>query len=280
MVVAWLVVDTELKMATVGEQLRRAREAKGLSLEQISRATKIHLNTLTAIEEDRAAAALSPIYLKGFIKTYSRHIGLNAEPLLAALAPSPHSAPPAPPVAPRPAAQHVPTARALDAVVDRLQQVPWRALGIAAVVLLLVIGVGRWRSSRRPRRVAAPAATVAASKRMPATSRQHTATPVKTSKPAKPPRGAAASSREEGVRLTVSVESMTWMQVMADGVVIFQQVLQPGARETWLARKEITLWLGDAGGVSLDVNGRQLSAPRKRGEVVRGLRITSQGIQR
>lgn len=84
----------------------------------------------------------------------------------------------------------------------------------------------------------------------------------------------------EPVRLTMRVQSMTWMRVTADGVIVAQQVLSAGARETWLARQEIIVWLGDAGGVTLELNGRPLGSPGKRGEVVRALRITAQGIQR
>ena len=90
--------------ASVGQRLRQAREAKGLSLEQVSRVTKIHLNVLTAIEADRAARTISPVYLKGFLKTYARYLGEDDTALLASV-PSSESVPsrPATPPPPRPA---------------------------------------------------------------------------------------------------------------------------------------------------------------------------------
>ncbi len=269
-------------MATLGEQLRRARAAKGLSLEQVSRATKIHLNTLTAIEEDRAAQTLSPIYLKGFIKTYARHVGIDEASLLVALAPTTKSTlPPPTPTGPLPAPERSSSASTPTPLPARLPQLPWRIIGIAVAVLFVVVGLGRLRTRRPHHAATSPLMTTVATKSTTTrTASRKATTAAKTARAATASRTASAASRDEGVRLTVSVDSMTWMQVMADGVVIFQQVLPPGARETWLARKEITLWLGDAGGVSLEVNGRPLGTPGKHGEVIRGLRVTAQGIQR
>ena len=275
--------------ASVGERLRRAREAKGFSLEQVSRVTKIHVNVLTAIEADRAAQTISPIYLKGFLKTYARHVGEDETALLASV-PAPQNAPVRPTVTPptpraRAAATRPAAAEAMQRVTDVLARVPWRSVGAAVgVVLLLWFGVRFIRTHRphpAPALVRAAPTPTTPDKTTGKTSTKKTKTASAVTKTAKKKSPASKiAAAVDGVRLTVHVQSMTWVQVMADGAVIFQQVLQPGAQETWLAKHEVTLWLGDAGAVSLELNGRPLGVPGKHGEVLRGLRITPQGMQR
>ena len=275
---------------TLGARLRRRREAKGLSLEEVARATKIHVNVLTLIEADRAAS-LNAVYLKGFLKTYGGYLGEDVPALLALLPATPSV--PVQPMSPpthrsnRPRAVASSASTILQTLMRGLQRLPWRPLITSAVVIAaLWVGGARLRASLiRHQAQPQPASST----------RRGAAAPVRPpSKPSIKPKPAAARMAKPKtkattpvlpttgapVQLTMRVQSMTWMRVTADGSVVFQDVLQPGARETWLARQDIVLWLGDAGGVTLELNGRQLGAPGKRGEIVRALRITSAGIQR
>ena len=60
-----------------GPALRRAREARGLSLRHISNVTKIGMRFLEYIEEDRHAFLPAPVYLRGFLSEYARLVGLE-----------------------------------------------------------------------------------------------------------------------------------------------------------------------------------------------------------
>lgn len=277
---------------TVGARLRQRRQAKGLSLEEVSRATKIHLNVLTLIETDRASASLNPVYLKGFLKTYGGYLGEDV-PALLALLPAPPSVPARPAVAVgRAASGKPPAARAAAAAVrglaHGLRRLPWRPVAAAAAVLAVLwaggarLGAMRRRTPRTPPPASSAANAPVKSQPPRATPRKRASaqTPATAVTKQKTPAAPTATAAGEPIRLTMRVHAMTWMQVKADGVVVAQQVLQPGARETWLAHRDITLWLGDAGGVSLELNGRPLGVPGKRGEVVRALRVTAAGIQR
>ncbi len=285
---AELTTNTSGGASTPGQRLRQAREAKGLSLEQVSRSTKIHLNVLTAIEADRAQT-ISPIYLKGFLKTYARHLGEDEAALLALLSTGPTGSAPARASTPLPrhtaAAKRPAAAETTRRLANGLSRVPWRVVGTAVGVVLALWFGARWvrAHGHRPAPATARVASMPAPfKKLPA--KKVAAAPATAKAAKKKPTAhkaaAAGPAVSDGVHLTVQAQSLTWVQVMADGAVIFQQVLQPGARETWLAKQEITLWLGDAGGVSLELNGRPLGVPGKRGEVLRGLRITPNGMQR
>jgi cytoskeletal protein RodZ len=72
------MIHTEL-----GDQLRRAREDKGLTLEEVEKATGIRKRFLQAMEEGRFDALPSEIQLRGFLKNYANHVGLNGEEMLA-----------------------------------------------------------------------------------------------------------------------------------------------------------------------------------------------------
>src|SRR5262245_5433424 len=62
-----------------GAILRVAREALGLSLVDLSRATKISTSLLSAVEQMRFDRLPALIYTRGFIKAYAREVGLDAE---------------------------------------------------------------------------------------------------------------------------------------------------------------------------------------------------------
>lgn len=67
---------------SVGELLRSTREAKKLDLSEVHQDTKVSLLVLAALEQDDFASFESEIYLKGFLKTYAKYLGLDAERLV------------------------------------------------------------------------------------------------------------------------------------------------------------------------------------------------------
>ena len=72
-------------MSSVGQTLREAREARGLTLHDIQEKTKIQPRYLMAIEEDRFDALPGHFYTRAFIRTYAEHIGIDPQPLLSEL---------------------------------------------------------------------------------------------------------------------------------------------------------------------------------------------------
>jgi len=66
----------------IGTQLRRAREALGLSLEDVQQQTKIHAEYLHALENDQFDSLPSPFYVRAFLRTYARCLGMDPQVLL------------------------------------------------------------------------------------------------------------------------------------------------------------------------------------------------------
>ncbi len=71
--------------SSVGEMLRSAREAKGLTLEAANRDTKISVEVLSSLEQDDFDSVGSDIYLKGFLRNYARFLGVDVEEVMRAL---------------------------------------------------------------------------------------------------------------------------------------------------------------------------------------------------
>lgn len=66
---------------SVGELLKVTREAKNLTLSEVHQNTRMSLPVLKALEQDDFTSFESEIYLKGFLKSYAKYLGLDAEEL-------------------------------------------------------------------------------------------------------------------------------------------------------------------------------------------------------
>jgi cytoskeleton protein RodZ len=139
---------------SIGEQLRAQREARGESLRDVENATKIRTRYLTALEADDFATLPAEVYALGFLRSYARHLGLDAEGLVrdwrsrvsasAAAAENPEArVPEAPPPSPPPgppaaAASSSPPSRR-ERTLARPPAPPRRGAVMGAVIALVVV---------------------------------------------------------------------------------------------------------------------------------------------
>jgi cytoskeletal protein RodZ len=72
-------------MSTVAEQLRAAREAKKLTVQQIADATKIRADYIYALENGDFSVFSAPIYIRGSVKNYAARLKLDIPQIMAAL---------------------------------------------------------------------------------------------------------------------------------------------------------------------------------------------------
>jgi len=129
-------------MSTVSEQLRQAREASQLTIEQVAEATKIRTDRVRALEAGQYEGFSATIYIRGSVKIYAKLLKLDEARLLAALelelkGTEKFSEPP-------------PLVETRQTLLDRLillwTKLNWQLglAGIAALVLLVVGGAGLW----------------------------------------------------------------------------------------------------------------------------------------
>lgn len=70
-------------MQTIGERLEEARKKKGVSLREAAEATKIRGDYLQKFEGNQFDIGLTPIYTRGFLRTYANYLRLPADRILA-----------------------------------------------------------------------------------------------------------------------------------------------------------------------------------------------------
>ena len=70
-------------METVGQYLRRQREAKRMSVEEIARSTRVPMASVERIEGDQFDELPGEVFVRGFLKSYARSLGLEADDVLA-----------------------------------------------------------------------------------------------------------------------------------------------------------------------------------------------------
>jgi hypothetical protein len=69
-------------MAELGNTLSRARRSRGITIEDAERDTHVSRRYLQALESEDFSLFPAPVYARGFLRTYSRYLGLNPEELV------------------------------------------------------------------------------------------------------------------------------------------------------------------------------------------------------
>ncbi len=69
-------------MGELGTRLRETREARGLTVEDAERDTRISRRYLLALEDEKFEIIPAPVYARGFLRSYSQYLGLNPQEML------------------------------------------------------------------------------------------------------------------------------------------------------------------------------------------------------
>ena len=72
----------EEELASLGEELRREREMRGVSLREISDATKVSIRYLEGLEKGDSKALPAAVFVRGFVREFARYLGLDAEEMV------------------------------------------------------------------------------------------------------------------------------------------------------------------------------------------------------
>lgn len=230
-------------MQSVGEKLRRARLEKNVSLEQVYKQTKIHPHVLEALEQDRAHNFLGSVYIRSFLKTYARYLGLDSEKLFKEYKDS----------------QKVETPPSEIALKKRKKTSPpinlflILRIGLALFLVFALVFYFRYVSK-----------TIF-----------HHGQEAKIQK-VKVKVIPAPLLKTEDLVLQVRTKQDCWIRVKTDERVIFQKTLRKGKVEKWQAKEKIELRIGKPEALEVFLNGRPIDL--KKAQVKKGLVITHEGI--
>jgi cytoskeleton protein RodZ len=266
-------------MATFGENLRREREMRGVTLEEISASTKISVRFLKALEDEDMARLPGGIFTRSFVRAYANYLGLDEDHVMAEY----HLL-----VPPKSDTDILRFAKSAPMRQREGSRGPMLAVVVAAVLLgsgyLLYLYTRTSTEVRLPAPVVAPAVPEPATP-PPATPTLDTSAPVgvQEQNPAQaqvgapvPPALPAPAPLQPGQNMTLQVAATerSWVAVDADGKMVLQRVLGPGEFETLQAKETFDLTTGNALGVVLTLNGETLKPLGRRGEV-KSVRLTA-----
>jgi cytoskeletal protein RodZ len=236
---------------SIGQTLADAREKAGLSVEEVASATRIRRTLVLGIEHDDFSACGGDFYARGHIRTIAQRVGVDPAPLLAEFdATRPGAAP-----------------RATDVFESETAAKPdrrgpnWSAAMAVALVLVLVYGVAQVLSDSDR--------TVTDGLQGESTTSAPAPASPTPSPSASPDNSAVAQAPRDKVTVQVRARGTSWVQATtASGEELFQGLLENQTR-TFTDRQRIKLVIGNAGAVSLTVNGTPIGAPGEDGQVAR-----------
>ena len=263
-------------MSALGEEFRSAREARSLSLSDVAERLHIRSVYLAAIEDEDWHVIGAPVYVRGFMRTYARFLGLDPEAAVARFAATVPAGTPAA-TTPRQAAPASPAEK--RAAAERSSPSLAAVLSIVVAVLVVLFVGYEFYQYRAGAPAAAPVADASAAAPDVAAAppdasagtpgpADGTAGPDETVAaipPLSSPAPAAPKAAKRG--LSVHVTETSWLRVTVDGTVVLEGTLPTGAAKTFTG-KIADVRVGNAGGVRIAVNGHPLGPLGASGDVV------------
>jgi cytoskeletal protein RodZ len=258
------------------EQLKQAREAKGISLAQISDITRVAENYLEAIEQGNTSI-LPQAYVRAFIREYASIVGLDPDNTMRQYD---EVAPGAPTRIPSPTPAAPPTTLRADGAAAGTGLAPEKtlmtptttkvALGLLAVAALAII-IGNMTS----RQHSPPAEEIPFQNVIKEQERR--LSPVPAPLQAVAPAAPAGTATDSLTLRAVTTDSV-WIMVIVDQGDPREYLLPPGARVSWRGRERFAITLGNAGAAEFTLNQKQLGALGKKGTVIRGVELNRQTL--
>ncbi len=275
-----------MNIETAGARLKKIRQERGLSLEDIQKKTKVHLNVLRAIEGD-SISNLSPIYLKGFIKIYCNYLGLDLKEYLGETSQS--SKPILNAAVGRDIGERIEKKPALPKDLSVKLGAIRPSAGfkkiiiytVMAVVFIFLAGKLLKAISSWHKNVSAKARIFVPVLASPKTTRELLPKEVINKSSAKniPKQLKSQKELSQGFILGVFARDKSWVSAKVDGKVVFHGVLARGRSENWQAKEKIELSLGDAGAIELQINDQHFNNLGRRGQSLKNIVISKEGLK-
>ncbi|MGB8128642.1 MAG: RodZ domain-containing protein [Candidatus Angelobacter sp.] len=280
-------------MGAFGDRLRREREMRGITLDEITESTKISRRHLEALESEHFDQLPGGVFNKGFVRAYARFLGIDEDQAVADYSAANNEQPE--PENKFPLEIHEEPNRELN---PRRSKFPL-VFALAALVGVLV-GYGFWTKSKPHNSPAVetqptgPASVVSQPKTETPTPQPKTysnsesakiSTESAPSKPATKPvpqeaEAVQASSahtliatadvsadpppsaavKQNAFFVQVKAKEDSWVSIVADGKSVMQRVLAADKQKKIKAGKTLILRTGNAGGIEVSFNGRPLGA--------------------
>lgn len=224
-----------------GEHLKREREMRGVSLEEVSAATRISTRFLEAIENEHWDLLPGGVFNRGFIRSVARFLGLDEDSMVAEYA--------------------LETRGRVDVgvVPDPPMEVPrdWKPIAVLTIAVILILGSATLVYAKYGSKIAARFHKPPVAAETAATS------PIDANAPAGIPPAATntvpnSASAADPLELKVQTNKPVMLTIVADGKIVLNQMVETGDARQFEARDALEVTSSDSGGVVLELNGQPI----------------------
>ena len=243
-----------------GEIFKKRREELGVDIKEVSDILKISTEYLSAIEDDIFDKLPVAVYTIGYIRCYAKYLDIAAEPVIINFVS--HLTSPKP--------------STIIPVFSSRRKVPVYVYAMFVLLagflaLALFIYSGKNSTSDRIAEEIQPA--VKGNQVIPAAPVATNSEFVKTPADSKP----EADTLDESVpavvdknehQLGMTAFDTVWIQIRYENGKIEEMLLRSGTSKTWSFADPVVLRIGNAGGVTLKFDGKDLGVPGKPGQVL------------
>lgn len=249
-------------MAGEGQMLQAAREEKQWSFTHTEEITKIRVRYIQALEEEKYEILPGTTYVKGYLRTYAKQLGLNSDEIIGLYNAS---------ATPEP----------IPVLVSDNNRVKVRPLwvrpsiiggmAVLAIVLLIAIKVLSQSGNSLDTTPFVPAA-------LPSAPQAEQTTPAPTT-PVVPNPANVVANTQGGLTAQLVFTQPCWIEVRVDGQPSLQGTFTAGTTKEVKGISKIELVsVGNAGGLSVTLNGKVLPSFGKAGEVLRNVVLTQETL--
>ncbi len=251
-------------MNAVGEIFRSARQQRNLSIDEVSKLTKIGVRVIESIEHGNFQA-LPPTYMRSFVRTYSQFLNVPEPELHLGDKPEAErfQAQHTEQVSPLAMPENVFTPAYFSDSKRRNQRILASIYGVVGC-LLAVVGYLVWAAPPVPKKaddtiLTRPLRILA-----------------EAIKPSSVRDSAAISFVQNSDSMILEARAIenAWLSIVMDKKRTEQFTMEAGKIYRWSAARSFSFSLGNAGGVSFTLNGRTLEQFGEKGVVVRDVRIS------
>ena len=259
-------------MDSIFLELKKAREAKHLTLSDIADATLINMDFLQAIEQGNTAI-LPQTYIRAFIREYASVVGLDPNEVMRRYdeATKGGTTSAETKVTPKEAKPVTVTIAAGDTKSEpSTSKIPKQAI---VALIVLIVGIGIWNLLRNETphiTKETPFESVVREKMQQSTSLER--------EPAVEPQPKDVPSTIDSLTLSAHTTDSVWIQLVIDNLEPQEYLFGPKQRISWKAREKFMLTLGNAGAMEFTLNGTSMGLLGKSGAVLRNVGITSESL--
>ncbi|WTL45730.1 DUF4115 domain-containing protein [Streptomyces sp. NBC_01497] len=252
---------------SIGRALRQARIAAGLTVDEVSDATRVRVPIVRSIEDDDFSRSGGDVYARGHLRMIAREVGLDPEPLVDRFD-AEHGGRPEPTASPA-----TPLFEA-ERIRPERRRPNWTGAMVAAIVAVAgFVAFTVVHSGGDSGDTAKGTAVKESEGSTPSASSSGTHAPAtKGTQPRPGPSDSAiAAAPHDKVTVKLSaVDDKSWISAKAhNGKLLFDGVLTKGQSKTFQDDKRVDLILGNAGAIELYVNGKKVDDEFKPGQVER-----------